>query len=164
MSAFRDGWHFVKTMLKLYLIAAAVLVAVALIAAAIPGFQFTITLCVAFAAMLVLMYYLRKFPTPLTVGIFRTLCINIPIGFIQQRQKECGIFADPTEGLQLFFRCLQHSANGFIAFDQVMGDLICVAPGNRKIQQKLQNLVGLKVCQAFLLEAIAHPLAMSIMY
>ena len=73
---------FIVPMLKLYLIAAAVFVAVALIAAAIPGFQFTITLCVAFAAMLVLMYYLRKFPTPLTTGIFRTLCILLILGTI----------------------------------------------------------------------------------
>jgi len=69
-------------MLKLYLIIAAVLVAVALIVAAIPGFQFTITLCFAFAATLVLMYYLRKFPTPLTTGIFRTLCALLLLGSI----------------------------------------------------------------------------------
>ena len=69
-------------MLKLYLIIAAVLAAIALMATVVPGFQFTITLCLAFASLSVLMYYLRKFPTPLTTGIFRILCICLVLGII----------------------------------------------------------------------------------
>ena len=66
--------------MKFYLIAAAVLVALALVLMIVPGFQFSITLCFAFAALLVLMYYLKKFPTPLTIGIFRTICVLLVLG------------------------------------------------------------------------------------
>jgi len=59
--------------MKLYLFAAAALVVIALLLMIVPGFQFSITLCFAFAAAFVLMYYLRSFPTPLTTGIFRVL-------------------------------------------------------------------------------------------
>ena len=74
--------QFRKPMLKLYLIIAAVLVVLALIAAVIPGFQFSVTVCIAFAALMVLMYYLRKFPTPLAVGIFRTLWVLLIVGIL----------------------------------------------------------------------------------
>ena len=67
-------------MLKVYLIIAAVLVAIALMAAFIPGFQFTVTVCLAFASCMVLMYYLQKFPTPLTTGIFRILWAVLIVG------------------------------------------------------------------------------------
>ena len=73
---------FAKPMLKLYLIIAAIFTVIALIVAFIPGFQFTITVSLALAATLVLMYYLRKFPTPLTTGIFRILCILLILGSI----------------------------------------------------------------------------------
>lgn len=68
--------------MKLYLFAAAALVVIALLLMIVPGFQFSITLCFAFAATFVLMYYLRSFPTPLTVGIFRLLCILLLLGSI----------------------------------------------------------------------------------
>lgn len=73
---------FIVPMLKLYLMIAAVFVVIALIVVFIPGFQFTVTVSLAFAALLVLMYYLRKFPTPLTTGIFRTLCVLLILGAI----------------------------------------------------------------------------------
>ena len=66
--------------MKLYLIAAAVLVVLALAMTIVPGFQFSITMCFAFAAVFVLMYYLKKFPTPLSVGIYRTLWILMILG------------------------------------------------------------------------------------
>ena len=69
-------------MLKLYLIIAAVLVVLALIAAVIPGFQFSVTVCIAFAALMVLMYYLQKFPTPLAIGIFRVLWVLLILGIL----------------------------------------------------------------------------------
>ena len=69
-------------MLKIYLIIAAALVVIALIAAFIPGFQFTVTVCLAFASCMVLMYYLRKFPTPLAVWIFRILWLLLILGCI----------------------------------------------------------------------------------
>lgn len=68
--------------MKLYLLAAAALVVIALLLMIVPGFQFSITLCFAFAATFVLMYYLRSFPTPLTTGIFRVLCILLLLGSI----------------------------------------------------------------------------------
>ena len=74
--------QFRKPMLKLYLIIAAVLVVLSLIAAFIPGFQFTVTLCLAFASCMVLIYYLQKFPTPLTVGIFHTLWVLLILGIL----------------------------------------------------------------------------------
>lgn len=73
---------FIVPMLKLYLIIAAVFVVIALIVAFIPGFQFTVTVCIAFAALMVLMYYLQKFPTPLTIGIFRTLWVLLILGIL----------------------------------------------------------------------------------
>ena len=68
--------------MKFYLFAAAALVVLALLLMIVPGFQFSITLCFAFAATLVLMHYLRTFPTPLTVGIFRLLCVLLLCGAI----------------------------------------------------------------------------------
>lgn len=68
--------------MKFYLFAAAALVVLALLLMIVPGFQFSITLCFAFAATLVLMHYLRTFPTPLTTGIFRLLCILLLFGSI----------------------------------------------------------------------------------
>ena len=56
-----------------YLIAAAVLVALALVMMIVPGFQFSITACFAFAALLVLMYYLKKCPTPINAGVFKII-------------------------------------------------------------------------------------------
>lgn len=69
-------------MLKLYLIIAAILVVIALVAAIIPGFQFTVTMCLAFASCMVLMYYLQKFPTPLATVIFRILWILLIVGIL----------------------------------------------------------------------------------
>ena len=77
-----DKLTFLISMLNLYLMIAAVLVVLALIAAVIPGFQFSVTVCLAFAAVSVLMYYLRKFPTPLAVGIFRTLWVLLILGIL----------------------------------------------------------------------------------
>ena len=66
--------------MKFYLFAAAALVVLALLLMIVPGFQFSITMCFAFAATLVLMYYLRTFPTPLATAIFRVLCILLAVG------------------------------------------------------------------------------------
>lgn len=68
--------------MKFYLFTAAGLVVLALLLMTVPGFQFSITLCFASAATLVLMYYLRTFPTPLTAGIFRVLCVLLLAGSI----------------------------------------------------------------------------------
>ena len=65
-----------------YLISAAVLVALALVMMIVPGFQFSITACFAFAALLVLMYYLKKCPTPLTAAVFKIICILLIFGFL----------------------------------------------------------------------------------
>ena len=65
-----------------YLIAAAVLVALALVMMIVPGFQFSITACFAFAALLVLMYYLKKCPTPMNAVVFKIICILLILGFL----------------------------------------------------------------------------------
>jgi len=48
----------------------------------IPGFQFTVTACLAFASCMVLLYYLRKFPTPLATWIFRILWCLLILGTV----------------------------------------------------------------------------------
>ena len=65
-----------------YLIAAAVLVALALVMMIVPGFQFSITACFAFAALLVLMYYLKKCPTPINAVVFKIICFLLILGFL----------------------------------------------------------------------------------
>ena len=85
--------------MKLYLIAAALLVVLALVMMIVPGFQFSITMCFAFAAAFVLMYYLKKFPTPLSVGIYRTLWILMFLGSLAAIITVCFIIkaAHPGE-------------------------------------------------------------------
>lgn len=68
--------------LKFFLIAAAVLVAAALLMMIVPGFQFSIALCFAFAALSVLFYYLLKFPTPVTAVIVKLLCVLLMVGVL----------------------------------------------------------------------------------
>ena len=64
------------------LIAAAVLAALAFILMLIPGFQFSIILCFGFAALLVGIHFLLKYPTPVTTAVFRILCVLLIIGAI----------------------------------------------------------------------------------
>ena len=68
--------------MKLLLIIAAVLVLLAFALMAIPGFQFSIILCFAFAAVCMLFYYFLKCPTPLTMGLFKLMCIILILGAI----------------------------------------------------------------------------------
>lgn len=68
--------------MKFLLFIAAGLVVLAFLLSLIPGFQFSIALCFAFAALLVLMYGLLKFPTPVTAGIFKVLCVLLILGSI----------------------------------------------------------------------------------
>ena len=84
--------------MKLYLIAAALLVVLAFVLMIVPGFQFSITLCFAFASLLVLMYYLRKFPTPLTAGIFKIICILLILGIIAAAVTGCFILSSAHPG------------------------------------------------------------------
>lgn len=84
--------------MKLYLIAAALLVVLALVMMIVPGFQFSITMCFAFAAAFVLMYYLKKFPTPLSVGIYRTLWILMFLGSLAAIITVCFIIKSAHPG------------------------------------------------------------------
>ena len=68
--------------MKVLLILAAVLTLLAFALMAIPGFQFSIILCFAFASVCVLMYYFLKCPTPLTMNLFRILCVVLVLGSI----------------------------------------------------------------------------------
>lgn len=66
--------------MKYLLFIAAGLVILALVLTIVPGFQFSIALCVTSACLLVLVYFLLKFPTPVTTGIFKCLCILLIVG------------------------------------------------------------------------------------
>lgn len=68
--------------MKILLILAAVLTLLAFALMCIPGFQFSIVICFAFASLCVLFYYILKCPTPLTMGIFRILCVLLVLGAI----------------------------------------------------------------------------------
>ena len=46
----------------------------------VPGFRFSIILCLAFAAVCVLVYFLLKYPTPLTRKLLRGICILLLAG------------------------------------------------------------------------------------
>ena len=68
--------------MKYLLFLAAALVVLALILSLIPGFQFSILLCAAFAALLVGVFFLLKYPTPFTAVILKVICGLLAIGFI----------------------------------------------------------------------------------
>ena len=68
--------------MKLLLILAALLCVLALLLAIVPGFRFSILLCIAFALLCVLVYFLLKHPTPLTRRIIQLICIFLVIGGI----------------------------------------------------------------------------------
>lgn len=68
--------------MKFLLVIAALLVLLAFALMAIPGFQFSIVLCFAFASVCVLFYYFLRCPTPLTMGIFKVLCAILVLGAI----------------------------------------------------------------------------------
>ena len=64
---------------KTFQILATILVLLAFAMMAIPGFQFSIVLCFAFAALLVLIHVLLKHPTPTTIITFTIICILLTI-------------------------------------------------------------------------------------
>ena len=68
--------------MKILLFLAAALTLLAFALMLVPGFQFSIVLCFAFASLCVLFYYFLKCPTPLTMGIFKVLCILLVLGAI----------------------------------------------------------------------------------
>lgn len=68
--------------LKFFLIGAAALAVLALLLMIVPGFQFSIALCFAFAVLLVLMFFLLKYPTPVTRAVVKIICILLVIGVI----------------------------------------------------------------------------------
>lgn len=68
--------------MKLLLILAALLCVLALLFTIVPGFRFSILLCIAFALLCVLVYFLLKHPTPLTRRIIQLICIFLVIGGI----------------------------------------------------------------------------------
>lgn len=68
--------------MKFLLFAAAGLVLLALLLTIVPGFQFSIVLCICFAILLVLMFFLLKHPTPVTMTVFRIICVILVVGFL----------------------------------------------------------------------------------
>ena len=68
--------------MKLLLILAALLVLLAFGLMAVPGFQFSIVLCFAFASVCVLFHYFLRCPTPLTMVISRILCVILALGAV----------------------------------------------------------------------------------
>ena len=66
--------------MKSLLIAATVLIVLAALFSIVPGFRFSIILCLAFALLCVLVYFLLKYPTPLTRKLLRSIGILLLIG------------------------------------------------------------------------------------
>lgn len=66
--------------MKSLLIAATVLIVLAALFSIVPGFRFSIILCLAFAVVCVLVYFLLKYPTPLTRKLLRSIGILLLIG------------------------------------------------------------------------------------
>ena len=67
---------------KTYLIIALALVVLAAMLAIVPGFQFSIILCAAFAALCLLVYFLLKHPAPLTRQLLKLICVVLLVGAI----------------------------------------------------------------------------------
>lgn len=65
---------------KHLLSAAAVLLVLAALLSIVPGFRFSIILCLAFALLCVLVYFLLKHPTPLTRKLLKGIGILLLIG------------------------------------------------------------------------------------
>lgn len=68
--------------MKFLLFAAAGLVVLALLLTIVPGFQFSIALCICFALVLVLMFFLLKYPTPVTRAVFHIICVLLVVGLV----------------------------------------------------------------------------------
>ena len=68
--------------MKLLLFFAALLALLGLLLMAIPGFQFSIILCFAFASVCALFYYFLKCPTALNMGILKVFCVLLAAGGI----------------------------------------------------------------------------------
>lgn len=68
--------------MKYLLIGAAALVVLALALTIVPGFRFSIILCIAFAALLVLFWWLLRHPTPAARRIVKVLILFLILGSI----------------------------------------------------------------------------------
>lgn len=68
--------------MKFLLIIAAALLVLAGLLSLVPGFQFSIVLCFAFASVSVLFYYFLKHPTPLNTVILKTLLVLLIAGAV----------------------------------------------------------------------------------
>lgn len=68
--------------MKYILFAACAFVLLALVLMIIPGFQFSIALCFAFALLLVVMYALLKHPTPVTICLRRVIYVLLIVGSV----------------------------------------------------------------------------------
>ena len=66
--------------MKYLLFAAAILVVLAIGLMAIPGFQFSIILCFAFASLCALVYFLLKFPSPACALVLKLICLFLVLG------------------------------------------------------------------------------------
>lgn len=69
-------------MIKVLWITAAALVALAFGLMIIPGFQFSIVLCFSFAALLVLVSFLLKFPSATNLLLLKAVCLVLILGIL----------------------------------------------------------------------------------
>lgn len=67
--------------MKYLLILAAALVILALVLIPIPGFRFSIILCIGFALLSAGIWFLLRYPTPITSLVFKAICVLLVIGF-----------------------------------------------------------------------------------
>ena len=68
--------------MKYLLFTAAGLVVLALVLMIVPGFQFSAALCLALALLLAVLYFLRKYATPVTVFLRRLIYVFLALGIL----------------------------------------------------------------------------------
>ena len=68
--------------MRLLLIAPVLLLVLAGFLAIVPGFRFSIILCIGSAILCVLFYYLLKCPTPLNKALTKVLCVLLIVGIV----------------------------------------------------------------------------------
>ena len=86
--------------MKYLLFAAAGLVVLALVLLIIPGFQFSAALCLALALLLAVLYFLRKYATPVTVFFRRLIYVFLILGIIAASVTEGFILSAAHPGSQ----------------------------------------------------------------
>lgn len=87
----------------------------------------------------------------------------IPSHIRDKVQEGCGIVTDTGHFCQFLHAGFQYLGKTSEVVQQIMGNGVGILPGNAVVQQQFQYLYIRKMVQAFLQEAVFHPLPMSFM-